>query len=73
MTFERVFVLRKPTEKSMALLQFLADGLDQRQVGLMVGRSRDQVKKRLQNVRNAMGAETTVHAVMIAFRNGWIK
>lgn len=58
------FGLLSPLE--LEALEWAAKGLTHKETGLKLGKSPDAIKKRLERARKALGAESTIEAVMIA-------
>ncbi|MGW0825011.1 response regulator transcription factor [Streptomyces sp. NPDC002845] len=60
------------TERETEVLRATADGLDTREIAVLLSLSVGTVRNRLSDVMGKLGARTMVDAVRIAERGGWI-
>ncbi|UIX34080.1 MULTISPECIES: response regulator transcription factor [unclassified Streptomyces] len=60
------------TEREAEILRATADGLDAREIAVLLSLSVGTVRNRLSDVMSKLSARTMVDAVRIAERNGWI-
>lgn len=59
--------------RQVEILQLLAHGKTMRDAGLLIGRSYKTVEADVKDARDTNGAESTVHLVAMAMREGVIK
>ena len=60
------------TEQQLQLLRWKADGWTDQRIADHMHWSLRTVKDRLHDIRIALNAANTTHAVAVAIRNGWI-
>jgi DNA-binding NarL/FixJ family response regulator len=60
------------TLQQVRVLELVAEGLPNEQVGAQLGITRDTVKAHLRSVLKALGVADRAHAVLVALRAGWV-
>jgi DNA-binding NarL/FixJ family response regulator len=61
-----------PTERELEVLQYVANGLGNKEIAKAIGRSTETVKAHLESVFRKLDAKDRAHAVTIAFQRGFI-
>lgn len=61
------------TSRERECLLWIAEGKTDWEIGVILGIARKSVERHVQNLRNKLGAATRAHAVVIAFRMGFIR
>lgn len=73
MTTDRILVSRrKPTAKDLEVLQLLAEGFRQKEVGEQLGIKRHTVARRLETMRNHYSA-TNESLIALAVKLDWVR
>jgi DNA-binding CsgD family transcriptional regulator len=68
--------MRKPKGelgRAVAVLQLMADGRTIDEIALKTGTTRYRVRKRWGTIKAHLGALTRPHAVVLAWRKGWVR
>jgi DNA-binding NarL/FixJ family response regulator len=60
------------TETQRLYLQFLVDGLSQKQIAARVGRNRETIKAALSQARSRLGLQSTYQVIAVAVSQGWV-
>lgn len=61
------------TDRQLEVLRWLADGKRPNDVALILGVAKSTIRAHVENIKVALGLDTTVAIVVQAIRNGWIK
>ena len=61
-----------PTDREIALLQFVADGLTNKEIAVRLSLSEETIKSYLQRILAKLEARNRAHAVALGFEQGWI-
>ena len=61
-----------PTEREIAVLQFVADGLTNKEIALRLSLSEETIKSYLQRIMAKLEARNRAHAVAQGYEQGWI-
>ncbi len=61
------------TERHLAILRLLAKGCDQYTIAQQTHLAVSTVRRYRFDLRQLIGAETSAHAVAIAYENGWLE
>jgi DNA-binding NarL/FixJ family response regulator len=72
-TLRGVSVLAPPTDRELEVLQLVADGYCNRDVGARLHLSEDTIKSHLRNLFEKFDARNRTHAAVIALRRGLIR
>jgi DNA-binding NarL/FixJ family response regulator len=72
-TLRGVSVLAPPTDRELEVLQLVADGYCNRDVGARLHLSEETIKSHLGNLLEKFGARNRTHAAVIALRRGLIR
>ena len=64
--------LREPTGREIEVLQFISDGLVNREIGVRLFLSEETVKSHVRHLLAKLQARSRAHAVAIGFRRGLI-
>jgi DNA-binding NarL/FixJ family response regulator len=62
----------RPSDREIAVLQLVADGFANREIGLSLQVSEETVKSHIRNLLAKLEASNRAHAVSIAIRRGFI-
>ena len=62
----------RPSDREIAVLQLVADGFANREIGLSLHVSEETVKSHIRNLLAKLEASNRAHAVSIAIRRGFI-
>jgi len=62
----------RPSDREIAVLQLVADGFANREIGLSLHVSEETVKSHVRNLLAKLEASNRAHAVSIAIRRGFI-
>lgn len=65
-------MIKELSPRRMQVLQAIADGLTDRQIGRRFGMGERTVGTHVREIRWAMGANNRAHAVAIAYERGWL-
>jgi len=63
----------RPSDREIAVLQLVADGFANREIGLRLHVSEETVKSHIRNLLARLDASNRAHAVSIAMRHGFIR
>lgn len=61
-----------PTEREIAVLQFVADGLTNKEIAVRLSLSEETISSCIQRIQAKLDAENRAHAVALAYEQGWI-
>lgn len=62
----------RPSDRELAVLQLVADGFPNREIGIRLHVSEETVKSHIRNLLAKLEASNRAHAVSIAIRRGFI-
>jgi DNA-binding CsgD family transcriptional regulator len=61
-----------PTEREIAVLQFVADGLTNKEIAVRLSLSEETIKSYIQRILAKLVARNRAHAVTLGYEQGWI-
>jgi len=64
--------LERPSDREIAVLQLVADGFTNREIGRRLSVTEETVKSHMQHLLAKVDARNRAHAVSVAFRRGLI-
>jgi DNA-binding NarL/FixJ family response regulator len=63
---------QSPTERETAVLQFVADGLTNKEIAVRLSLSEETIKSYVQRILAKLEARNRAHAVTLGYEHGWI-
>ena len=60
------------TDREIQVLNYVADGKTNKQIGYIIGVTESTVKSQVGSILRKLGANDRAHAVALAMRKGWL-